>query len=82
MLCNDCICHKCPYGLECYICDRELDGHLLIAEGCRGDREDKICPLDVIAEKHAEALREIIKNRDAKAMKAYFDYKTGPWYNS
>jgi hypothetical protein len=63
------------------MCDRELDGHLLIVEGCNGDRESKICPLDVIAPDHAEHLREIIKAHDANAMKAYFDYKTGPWYS-
>lgn len=81
MFCKECICHKCPYGLKCYICDRELDGHLLICDGCSGDRVTEACTLDHIAPKHASALREIIKVQDAEAMKAYFDYKTGAWYN-
>lgn len=80
MFCNECFCHKCPYGLRCSECDRELDGHLLIVEGCNGLRESVSCPLDDIAPEHANALRTIIKARDAAAMEAYFDYKTGPWY--
>lgn len=80
MFCTECVCHRCPYDLRCYECDRELDGHLLIVEGCNGSRESDACPLDEIASEHAEALRGIIKARDAGAMKAYFDYKTGPWY--
>lgn len=80
MFCTKCICRQCPHGLRCWICDRELDGHLLIVEGCNGLNESTTCPLDVIAPEHANALREIIKAHDANAMKAYFDYKTGPWY--
>jgi hypothetical protein len=38
--------------------------------------------LEVITPEHASALREIIKARDAEAMEAYFDYKTGAWYNT
>jgi len=53
---------------------------LLIVEGCNGGRESSKCPLDLIAPEHAEALRKIIKEHDADAMKAYFDYKTGLWY--
>lgn len=80
MFCTECICHRCPYGLKCWICDRELNGHLLIVDGCNGSRESDVCPLDVIAVNHADALRGIIKAQDAEAMEAYFDYKTGPWY--
>ena len=80
MFCTECICHNCPYGLKCWLCDRELNGHLLIVEGCSGNRESNVCILDSIAHDHADALREIIKKQDADAMEAYFDYKTGPWY--
>lgn len=80
MFCTECICHKCPYGLKCWICDRELNGHLLIVEGCDGSRESSTCALDAIAPEHADALRKIIKDQDSVAMEAYFDYKTGPWY--
>lgn len=80
MFCTECICHCCPHGMKCWICDRELDGHLLIVDGCNGNRESDVCPLDVIAVNHADALRGIIKAQDAGAMEAYFDYKTGPWY--
>lgn len=80
MFCTECICHNCPYGLKCWLCDRELNGHLLIVEGCNGNRESNVCILDSIAPDHADALREIIKKQDADAMEAYFDYKTGPWY--
>ena len=81
MFCTECICRKCPHGLSCTICNRELDGHIHINEGCHGDRTDTICILEQITPEHASALREIIKARDADAMEAYFDYKTGPWYN-
>ena len=80
MFCTECICHNCPYGLKCWLCDRELNGHLLIVEGCNGNRESNVCILDSIAPDHADALREIIKKQDADAMEAYIDYKTGPWY--
>lgn len=80
MFCTECICSQCPHGLKCYICNRELNDHILICEGCHGDRVSDICPLDSIAPLHADALREIIKNHDMAAMEAYFDWKTGPWY--
>lgn len=80
MFCTECICHHCPYGMKCWICDRELDGHLLIVDGCNGSRESDICVLDAVAPEHAAALREIIKRQDAKVMESYFDYKAGPWY--
>lgn len=80
MFCTECICHTCPHGLHCWECDRELDGHLLIVDGCNGCRVSDVCPLDVIATDHADALRGIIKEQNADAMKAYFDYTTGPWY--
>ena len=80
MFCTECICHKCPYGLKCWFCDRELNGHLLIVEGCDGSRESSTCTLDEIAPEHADALRKIIRDQDSVAMEAYFDYKTGPWY--
>lgn len=81
MFCTECICHRCPYELRCSECDRELDGHILIVEGCDGFRESAICPLDSIDPEHADALRKIIKARDSIAMEAYFDLETGPWYN-
>ena len=81
MFCTACICSECPYGLKGYICNRELDGHIHICEGCHGNEVSKVCPLDEIAPEHAEALREIIKARDAVAMEAYFYYNTGLWYN-
>lgn len=81
MFCTECICHQCPYGLRCWTCDRELDGHLLIVEGCNGTRESDKCPLDSIAPEHAETLRKIITEQDAAAMEAYFNLETGPWYN-
>ena len=81
MFCTECICNKCPHGLKCWICNAELNGHLLISEGCSGNYVANTCLLEKIAPEHAEALREIIKARDKDAMKAYFDYKTGAWYN-
>lgn len=80
MFCTECFCSKCPYGLKCYICERELDGHLIIVEGCHGDREIDCCILEHIAPKHASMLREMIKNKDTKAIEAFFDHKTGLWY--
>lgn len=80
MFCTECVCHRCHYGLKCWICDRELNGHLLIVDGCNGSRESDKCVLDAIAHEHAAALREIVKRQDSEAMEAYFDYKTGPWY--
>jgi hypothetical protein len=53
---------------------------LLINEGCHGHYVTDICILEGITPEHADALREIIKRRDAEAMEAYFDYKTGAWY--
>lgn len=82
MFCTECICSKCPHELKGYICNRELNGHLLICEGCHGDYVTEVCILEKIAPKHAEALREIIKSHDAEAMEAYFDMKTGAWYNT
>ena len=80
MFCTECICHKCPYGLKCYICNTELNGHLLISEGCNGDYVAETCILEQITPEHADALREIIKAKDREAMEAYFDLKTGAWY--
>lgn len=80
MFCTECICHQCPYGLSCWICNNELNGHLLINEGCAGSTVSDVCILEEITPEHACALREIIKARDSDAMEAYFDYKTGPWY--
>lgn len=80
MLCQGCICNRCPHGLQCYICNNELDGHLLISEGCRGDRVNSVCPLEDISPEHAEPLRQIIKARDALAMERYFDPVSGAWY--
>ena len=82
MFCTDCICHKCPYGLRCYICNNELNGHLLINEGCGGNYVTETCILEEIAPKHASTLREIIKTRDSDAMEEYFDRETGRWYNN
>ena len=81
MFCTECICHECPYGLKCYVCNRELNDHIHICEGCHGDRVSDTCLLDNMAPEHADALRELIKARDADAIEAYFDPKTGPWYN-
>lgn len=80
MFCTECICNRCPHGLKCWICNNELNGHLLINEGCHGHYVTDICILEGITPEHADALREIIKRRDSEAMEAYFDYKTGPWY--
>lgn len=80
MFCTECICHQCPHGLRCWICNNELSGHLLINEGCNGATVSDVCILEAIASEHAGALREIIMAKDTKAMEAYFDYKTGPWY--
>lgn len=82
MFCTECICHRCPYGLKCWICNNELNGHLLICEGCHGSYVADVCILEEITPEHADALREIIKRRDSEAMEAYFDYKTGAWYKS
>ena len=82
MFCTECICHECPHGLKCYICNAELNGHLLISEGCSGNYIAKVCLLEEITPEHANALREIIKAKDREAMEAYFDRKTGAWYNS
>lgn len=80
MFCQECICHQCPYGLKCHICNNELNGHLLISEGCQGDCVASVCLLEEIAPEHAESLRSIIKSKDAAAMEAYFDPTIGPWY--
>lgn len=82
MFCSECFCSNCPYGLRCYVCNSRLNDHILINEACRGDRVSTSCPLDSIAPEHADALRDIINANDSDAMEAYFDYKTGPWYNS
>ena len=81
MFCMECICNQCPHGLKCWICNAELNGHLLISEGCSGNYIANTCLLEEIAPEHAEALRHIIKVRDSEAMEAYF-CKDGPWYNS
>jgi hypothetical protein len=62
-----------------------LDGHILIADGCDGQRKSNECPLDHITreyteQEHAEMLRQIIRNKDSAAMDAFFDYKTGPYH--
>lgn len=85
MFCTNCICHNCPYGLKCNICDTWLDGHILIVDGCNGKRECDECPLDYITKEytelaHAEILREIIRNKDSTAMEAFFDHETGPYH--
>ena len=82
MFCTECICKKCPHGLGCTICNNELDGHIHINEGCNGSYTATTCILEEITPEHADTLREIIKARDAEAMEAYFDRKTGPWYNT
>lgn len=81
MFCTECICHRCPHGLKCYICNDELNGHLLISEGCHGNYVSNVCLIEEIAPEHAAPLREIIKARDAVAMEAYFDPTNGSWYN-
>ena len=78
--CHECFCAQCPHGLRCYICERELDDHLHVAESCKGDREIDHCILEHIAPKHAGMLRRMIKNKDANAIEAFFDHKTGLWY--
>lgn len=85
MFCNDCICHRCPYGLRCNTCDAWLDGHILITDGCDGQRECDECPLDYLTRMYtepeqAEMLRTIIRNKDSVAMEAFFDHKTGPYH--
>lgn len=81
MFCTECICHECPHGLKCYICNDWLNGHILINEGCHGSYVADVCLLEEVTPEHANMLREIIKARDAVAMEAYFDHKAGPWYN-
>lgn len=86
MFCTECICHHCPYGLRCRDCDTWLDGHILLIEGCNGQKKTDECLFDYIAHKetevpeHAEMLREIVRNKDLKAMDVFFDYKTGPYH--
>ena len=88
MFCTKCICHNCPYGLTCRDCDTWLDGHMLLIEGCNGQRETDECLFDYIAREetqvpeHAEMLREIVRNKDSKAMDAFFDWKTGPYHKA
>ena len=82
MFCTECICHKCPHGLKCYICNAELNGHLIISEGCSGNYVAEVCLLEEITPEHAATLREIIKARDSEAMEAFFDKETGVWHNS
>ena len=81
MFCTECICNKCPHGLKCWICNNELNGHLIISEGCSGNYVANTCLLEEIAPEHADALRKIIKARDRDAMEAYFDKETGAWYS-
>ena len=87
MFCNDCICHRCPYSLRCHICDMWLDEHILIVNGCDGQRECGECPLDYITRldtkpEHAEMLREMIRNKDVDGIEAFFDQKTGPYHKA
>lgn len=82
MHCTKCICNECPYGLKCWICHNELNGHLLICEGCSGNYVTEVCLLEEITPEHAEALRKIIKARDEEAMEAFFNRETGAWFNS
>lgn len=86
MFCTNCICHNCPYGLKCRDCDTWLDGHILLIEGCGGQREADECLFDYVAREetgvpeHAEMLREMIRNRDSVGIEAFFDHKTGPYH--
>lgn len=86
MFCSNCICHRCPYGLKCNICDTWLDGHVLLVDGCGGQRETDECLFDYIAREdtgvaeHAEMLRDMIRNRDSAAIEAFFDHETGPYH--
>jgi hypothetical protein len=88
MFCHDCICHGCPYGLTCRECDTWLDGHILLIEGCNGQKECDECLFDYIAREetctpeHAEMLRNIVRNKDSKAMDEFFDWRTGPYHNA
>ena len=81
MFCAECICHKCPHGLRCWECNNELNGHLLINEGCNGSHVASVCPLEDMAPRHADALRGIIKSKDKGAMEEYFNMDTGAWYS-
>ena len=88
MFCYNCICYTCPYGLKCNICDTYLDGHILLVEGCNGQREEDKCLFDYIAREetgvpeHAEMLREMIRNKDSASIEAFFDYKDGPYHKA
>lgn len=88
MFCAECICHSCPYGLKCNICDVWLDGHILLVEGCNGQRETDECLFDYISREatgvpeHAEMLREMIRNKDADGIEAFFDHDTGPYHKA
>lgn len=80
MFCNDCICDRCPYGLSCDYCDKWLDGHILIVDGCDGKRECNVCLLDDMLGDGATILREALKSKNDDKIDDFFDNDFEKYY--
>ena len=80
--CKDCICDKCPHGLNCKYCREMLKSYLRIPTECNGEERRETCPLSNLSEKCYNRVIELLKKGDKYTIRYYFNPHVGEFYNS